>query len=65
MFVTLPVNFSTLLTTELAAFSTPETTVLAKSAPGSVGSVTGAPPPDGAGVYVEGEADAVLALHGR
>jgi len=42
-----PVKRSTLVTTELAAFWTPCTTVLAKLAPGSVGSVTGmeAPPP--------------------
>ena len=36
-----PVKRSTLVTTELAAFSMPLTTVFAKAAPGSVGSVIG------------------------
>jgi hypothetical protein len=61
--VTPLVNRSTLLTTELAAFSTPVTTVLAKSAPGRVGRVTGVPPVDGLGIA--GRAGPALAAQGR
>ena len=53
LLVTPPVKLSMLLTTVLAAFSMPLTTVLAKSAPGSVGSVTGVPPPEGDGMGVD------------
>ena len=61
--VILPVKPSTLLTTVLAAFSMPVTTVLAKSAPGSVGSVTGVPAPDGVGT--DGRAGPALATQDR
>jgi hypothetical protein len=62
--VILLVKLSTLLTTVFAAFSTPVTTVLAKSAPGKVGSVTGVPAlPLGMGA-AEGRAWPVLATQG-
>ena len=64
--VTPPVKPSTLLTTVLAAFSTPVTTVLAKSAPGSVGSVTGVPVPPGLGTGAEGrDGTPALVAQGR
>jgi hypothetical protein len=63
--VILLVKLSTLLTTVFAAFSTPVTTVLAKSAPGRVGNVTGVPPLEGRGIGVEGRAWPVLAAQGR
>ena len=63
--VILLVKLSTLLTTVFAAFSTPLTTVLAKSAPGRVGRVTGVPPPDTDGIGVEGRAWPVLTAQGR
>ena len=64
--VTAPANPSTLLTTVLAAFSTPLTTVLAKSAPGSVGSVTGVPVPASLGTAVDGrDGTPALVAHGR
>jgi hypothetical protein len=47
LFVTPLVKASMRLTTVLDAFSMPPTMVLAKSAPGSVGSVTGVPLPVG------------------
>ena len=61
--VILLVKLSTLLTTVFAAFSTPVTTVLAKSAPGRVGSVTGVPPPP-LGMGADGRAWPVLATQG-
>jgi hypothetical protein len=61
--VTPPTNLSALLTTVLAAFSTWVTTVLAKSAPGRVGSVTGWPGLAGEGML--GLEAAPLPTHGR
>jgi hypothetical protein len=63
--VTLPVKLSMLLTTVFEAFSIPVTTVLAKSAPGSVGKVTCVPAPDGVGLGIEGWDGLVDAYHGR
>jgi hypothetical protein len=63
--VTRLVKLSTPETTVLAVFSIPVTTVLAKSAPGNVGNVTGVPPPEGAGMGADGRAWAVLAPQGR
>jgi hypothetical protein len=63
--VTRLVKLSTPETTVLAVFSMPVTTVLAKSAPGSVGSVTGVPPLVGVGTGADGRAWAVLAPQGR
>jgi len=52
-----------LLTTVFAAFSTPLTTVFAKSAPGNVGNVTGVPPVL-RGEGMDGPAWPVLAAQG-
>jgi hypothetical protein len=65
VWVILLVKLSTPETTVLAVFSMPVTTVLAKSAPGRVGRVTGVPPPDGVGMGADGRAWAVLAPQGR
>ena len=65
VWVTPLVKLSMLLTTVLAALSTPVTMVLAKSAPGSVGSVTGVPPVDGTGDGADGRGVPVVVAQGR
>jgi hypothetical protein len=65
LLVTPLVKPSMLLTTVLDAFSMPPTTVLAKSAPGSVGRVTGVPPPEGEGAGAGAELGPACATQGR